>query len=133
MWEVLIINGCLLPSQNGDIPEIFLICDSSGADVWIPILLAYKGVFLLIGLFLAVETYNVKIKELRDSKLIVASVYGITVISVVITAVALVVDNNPNATYSIIGLFIMLLITGILILLFVTRVSPSLHGCNQGV
>jgi len=68
-----------------------------------------------VGLFLASQTFNVKIKELSDSKLIVASVFSITVISIAAGLVAFLVTNNPDATYSLIGLFILLLVTGILI------------------
>ena len=79
-----------------------------------------------MGLFLASQTFNVKIKELRDSKLIVASVFSITVVSIATGLVAFLLTNNPDATYSLIGLFILLLVTAILILLFVTRVSSTL-------
>ena len=78
-----------------------------------------------MGLFLASQTFNVKIKELSDSKLIVTSVFSITVISIATGLVAFLVTNNPDATYSLIGLFILLLVTGILILLFVTKVNRS--------
>ena len=78
-----------------------------------------------MGLFLASQTFNVKIKELSDSKLIVTSVFSITVISIAAGLVAFLVTNNPDATYSLIGLFILLLVTGILILLFVTKVNRS--------
>ena len=97
--------------------------DTGGPRIWIPILLAYKGLFLVVGLFLAVQTYNVKIKELRDSKLIVASVFSITVITIAITLVAFLVTNNPDVQYSVLGVCILLLVTGILILLFVTKVN----------
>ena len=98
-------------------------CRSDGSRIWLPILLAYKGLFLLVGLFLAVQTYNVKIKELRDSKLIVASVFSITVITIAITLVAFLVTNNPDVQYSVLGMCILLLLTGILILLYVTKVN----------
>ena len=98
-------------------------CRSEGSRIWLPILLAYKGLFLLVGLFLAVQTYNVKIKELRDSKLIVASVFSITVITIAITLVAFLVTNNPDVQYSVLGVCVLLLLTGILILLFVTKVN----------
>ena len=97
--------------------------DVGGPRIWIPILLAYKGLFLVVGLFLAVQTYNVKIKELRDSKLIVASVFSITVITIAITLVAFLLRDDPNAQYLVFGVCILLLLTGILVLLFVTRVS----------
>jgi len=47
------------------------------------------------------------------------------VISIAAGLVAFLVTNNPDATYSLIGLFILLLVTGILILLFVTKVNRS--------
>ena len=100
-------------------------CRSDGSQIWLPILLAYKGLFLLVGLFLAVQTYNVKIKKLRDSKLIVASVFSITVIATTITLVAFLVTNDPNTQYIVLAVCILLLLTGILVLLFVTRVSRA--------
>ena len=126
-----VVSGILIPScsshpQGGEIPQLFDVCRSDGATIWIPILLVYKSLFLLVGLFLASQTFSVKIKELRDSKLIVTSVFSITVISIATGLVAFLLTNNPDATYSLIGLFILLLVTAILILLFVTRVSSTL-------
>ena len=62
-------------------------------------------------------------KELRDSKLIVVSVFSIAVISVVDTIIALLPINNPNAVYGVLGGSILILATGVLILLFVTKVN----------
>ena len=64
-----------------------------------------------------------RIKELRDSKLIVVSVFSISVISVVDTVIALLPINNPDAIYGVLGGSILILATGVLVLLFVTRVS----------
>ena len=86
-------------------------------------LLTYKGLYLIVGLWLAARTYRVKIKELRDSKLIMASVIGICVVSVVLTLIALLQPTNRNTDYVVMGAFIMPLVTGVLFLLFVTRVS----------
>ena len=68
-------------------------------------------------------TYKVKIKELRDSKFIVACVVGITVVSLVLTLISFLLRTIPNAIYGVIGAFIMVLLTAVLFLLFVTRVS----------
>ncbi len=75
-----------------------------------------------MGLLLASQTYNVKIKALRDSKLIVVSVFAIFVISVVLTVVGFFVDDDPNALYGLLGGFILVLITGVMALLFIPRV-----------
>ena len=110
-------------TQGGDIPLIIDQCTSPASTYWLPVLLAYKGLFLIIGLWLAVRTYRVKIKELRDSKLIVACVIGTCVVSIVLTLITLLLPTNRNADYAVIGAFIMPLVTGVLFLLFVTRVS----------
>ena len=109
--------------QGGAIPLIVGVCDSEASNYWLPILLAYKGLFLIVGLWLAATTYRVKIKELRDSKLIVASVVGISLVSLVLTLVTFLLPTNPNLTYGVIGSFIFILLTSVLFLLFVTRVS----------
>ena len=95
-------------------------------------LLAHKGLYLIIGLWLAARTYRVKIKELRDSKLIMASVVGICVVSVVLTLITLLLPTNRNTDYAVMGVFIMPLVTGVLFLLFVTRVSIIyIVNCTQ--
>ena len=99
------------------------VCTSDAADYWLPVLLVYKALYLLVGIMLAVQTYKVKIKELRDFKLIVASVMGISIISVVLTLIGFLVRTQPDISYILLGFFIMSLITGVLVLLFATRVS----------
>lgn len=83
---------------------------------------------------LAGQTYNVTIKELRDSKLIVISVFAIFVISAVLTVIGFFVDSNPNAFYALLASLILLLITGVMGLLFIPRVcSVDLYRAGQRV
>ena len=101
------------------------ICDSHASRIWLPVLLAYKGLYLIVGVWLAVTTYRVRIKQLRDSKLIVACVVGITLVSLVLTLITYLLPTNPNITYGVVGSFIWVLLTSVLFLLFVTRVSEQ--------
>lgn len=78
--------------------------------------------YLIAGILLASQTFNVKIKELRDSKLIVVSVFVIFIVSVSLTVVGFSVDDSPNALYGLIGFLILLVVTGVLGLLFLPRV-----------
>ena len=97
-------------------------CSSSAATYWIPVLLAYKALYLLIGLMLAFQTYSVKIKELKDSKLIVISGAAIVIICMALTAVGFLTDNSPNVFYGLLASFILVLITGVIGLLTIPRV-----------
>ena len=101
------------------------VCSSEASAFWLPILLAYKCLYLIVGLWLATTTYRVRIKELRDSKLIVACVIGITVVSLVLTLITFLLPTLPNATYGVIGSFITVLLTAVLFLLFGTRVCNT--------
>ena len=113
------------PLQGGKIPLIVDVCRSDASQIWLPVLLGYKAIYLLIGLLLASQTYNVKIKALRDSRLIVVCVFAIFVISVVLTVVGFFVDDDPDALYGLLACFILTLITGVLGLLFVPRVRKQ--------
>lgn len=46
---------------------------------FVGIIFAYKGLFLIFGLFLAYETRNVKIRELNDSRFVGMSIYNVVV------------------------------------------------------
>ena len=96
-------------------------------------LLAYKAVVLVIAIFLAIQTFRIKIKELNDSQLIFFSVMSIAAVSIVVGAINFLVDDNPTALYALTGLFIMAIITGILLLLYATRVSVIRCAYSIGI
>ena len=108
--------------KDGQIPLIIDRCESAASQIWLPVLLSYKAVYLLVGLLLASQTFNVKIKKLRDSKLIVVSVFAIFVVCVALTTVGFFVDDDPNALYGLLSGLILSVITGVMSLLFIPRV-----------
>ena len=116
-------SDVLLSYQGGQTPLIIDTCESAASQIWLPVLLSYKAIYLLVGVLLAAQTYNVKIKELRDSRLILVSVFAVFVFSVVLVTIGFVVDDDPNALYGLLGSFILVLITGVMALLFIPRVS----------
>ena len=105
------------------------ICRSPESDIWIPILLVYKALYLIVGVFLAVQTYNVKLKRLRDSKLIVACVCTVCVAALVGSIVGLAVPD-PTTAYGVYGFFILLVVTVILLVLFGTLVREWVWSCT---
>ena len=100
------------------------VCTSEGSFTWLPVLFAYKGIILLVGLFLAFETRKVKIKSLNDSRFITMSVYGTVIVSVTLTPIGFLLQNFPNVQYGIIGIMILTSTSLILALIFVTKVHP---------
>lgn len=108
--------------QSQDLPEVVGLCRSKDRIIWLSILFVYKGVLLVIGVFLAFETRNVKIRELNDSKLISMSVYGILVLSITLAAVGLLLETHVDTFYAVIGFMVMLGNTSLLCLIFIPKV-----------
>ena len=107
-------------------PQIIGICQSDDAMLWLIVLFVYKGIALLAGVFLAFETRKVKIVSLNESRFIGMSVYGTVIVSVALTPIGFQLQDSPTLQYSILGLMLLVSITIILILVFVTKVTMAI-------
>lgn len=86
-------------------------------------IIAYKGVLLLFGVFLAWETRNVHYAELNDSKNIGLAVYNILVFSALSITAEFVLNEQAFATKRIFNNLLMYLCTSmVLILVFLPKV-----------
>ena len=52
---------------------------------------AYKGLQLILGLFLAYETRSVKLKQINDSRLVGMAIYNVVVLCMITAPVMLVI------------------------------------------
>lgn len=55
---------------------------------------AYKGLQLILGLFLAYETRSMKVKQINDSKLVGLSIYNVVVLCMITAPVMLVIGKQ---------------------------------------
>lgn len=78
--------------------------------------------FQLFGAFLAWETRNVQIPALNDSKYVGMSVYNVTIMCVLGVAISAVLNEQKNASFLLISVFIIFCTTGTLCLVFVPKV-----------
>ncbi|CAH3160478.1 unnamed protein product [Porites evermanni] len=88
-------------------------------------LLAYKGMLVLFGLFLAWETRNVTIPALNDSKYIGMSVYNVVVLGIIGLVVTFAFDGSTHyvVPYAISSFCVIVCTTVTLLLVFVPKVS----------
>ncbi|XP_065899522.1 gamma-aminobutyric acid type B receptor subunit 2-like isoform X2 [Dysidea avara] len=107
--------------NDNDLPQVIGVCSSDGSAVWLPLLFGYKGFFLLAGLILAIGTRKVKYSALNESQFIAMSVYGAVVVSIALTPIGFLLENFPTLQYAILGMMILLSITLILALVFVSK------------
>ncbi|XP_065899536.1 gamma-aminobutyric acid type B receptor subunit 2-like [Dysidea avara] len=105
----------------GDLPEIIGVCKSDDSLPWLAVLLVYKGLVLLAGLFLAFETRKIKIISLNESRFVAMSVYGAVIASIALTPIGLFLQDFPSVQYGILGMVMLLITTLILGLVFVSK------------
>ena len=103
-------------------PQIIGICDSEGSLVWLIVLFVYKGIIMMVGVFIAFEIRKVKMVSLNESRFIGMSVYGVVIVSIALTPIGFRLEDVPSIQYSIIAFMMLLSITVILILVFGTKV-----------
>ncbi|XP_055338701.1 gamma-aminobutyric acid type B receptor subunit 1-like isoform X3 [Paramacrobiotus metropolitanus] len=82
-------------------------CASPHDTIWMGVIFAYKGLFLIFGLFLAYETRSVKIKELNDSRFVGMSIYNVVILCIITAPVSLIISRQHNAKFAFVALSIM--------------------------
>jgi len=94
------------PNHEEDVkyePQVW-VCRSDYHNIWLGIVYAYKGLQLILGLFLAYETRSVKVKQINDSRLVGMSIYNVAVLCLITAPVTLVIADKPNATFAFVAL-----------------------------
>ena len=116
-----------------DDKELILIkstCSSDNYLTFAAIFGVYKGLLALFGGFLAFLVRNVQIPALNDSRLVAASTFTVTLISVIIAPILwFIVD--PVARFVISSLSIWFSATITLVILFVPKIFAVVSGQSE--
>nr|CAD2194995.1 unnamed protein product [Meloidogyne enterolobii] len=81
------------------------LCQSQYHDVWTAILLSYKGLLLLLGLFLAYDTKHLKVRYLNDLNSALLSVCNVGVLCLLCgTIVVFFLRTQPNPFFCFISI-----------------------------
>ncbi|XP_006813975.1 gamma-aminobutyric acid type B receptor subunit 2-like [Saccoglossus kowalevskii] len=120
------------PGGNADVTIIPIMqqCQSVQMTIWLAAIYVYKGVLMVFGCFLAWETRHVSIPALNDSKYIGMSVYNIVVACMIGAALSFIIQDDTNAAFGIISVFILFCTTLTLCLVFVPKVSKDNCSVN---
>ncbi|KRZ67834.1 Gamma-aminobutyric acid type B receptor subunit 2 [Trichinella papuae] len=103
-------------------------CKTDYTVVFQALLYGYKGIFLVLGCFLAWETRNVNVPALNDSKYIGMSVYNVVLVCGVGVAISFILQDQINECYIIISMFIIFCTTITLALVFVPKIVELMHN-----
>lgn len=98
------------------------VCKSQNTVGWLCALYAYKGIFLIVGVYMAWETRNVKISALNDSKYIGISVYSVVITSISVVVIGTIISERVTIAYITISSLILITTTSTLCLLFLPKI-----------
>ncbi|EDW13069.2 gamma-aminobutyric acid type B receptor subunit 2 [Drosophila mojavensis] len=99
------------------------VCRSQHTQTWLGVLYAYKGLLLVVGVYMAWETRHVKIAALNDSQYIGVSVYSVVITSAIVVVLANLISERVTLAFITITALILASTTATLCLLFI----PKLH------
>lgn len=99
------------------------VCRSNHTSKWLGALYIYKGLLLVVGVYMAWETRHVKISALNDSQYIGISVYSVVITSVSVVVLANLLSERVTLAYIITTTFILSSTTATLCLLFMPKIN----------
>uniref|UniRef100_A0A182P375 G-protein coupled receptors family 3 profile domain-containing protein n=1 Tax=Anopheles epiroticus TaxID=199890 RepID=A0A182P375_9DIPT len=104
------------------LPQVEL-CRSRHYESWLGMLYAYKGLLLLVGVYMAWQTRNVKISALNDSQYIGISVYSVVITSASVVVLANLLYEKVTLAFIITAGFVLVSTTATLCLLFLPKIK----------
>ncbi|XP_018329892.1 gamma-aminobutyric acid type B receptor subunit 2 isoform X2 [Agrilus planipennis] len=123
---ILGMDSSFLPSKDGfTYLCIVETCRSENTLGWFTAMYGYKGILLMMVVYMAWETRRVKIPELNDSQYIGICVYSV-LSSTLVIILSNLIPNHPTITYLTTAISILTSTTIIVILLFLPKLKSIL-------
>ncbi|XP_029045875.2 uncharacterized protein LOC114877446 isoform X1 [Osmia bicornis bicornis] len=104
------------------------VCRSQHTNSWLGALYLYKGLLLIVGVYMAWETRHVKIPALNDSQYIGMSVYFVVITSGIVVVLANLMSDRATLAFVTITALILASTTATLALLFLPQLANILAG-----
>ncbi|XP_025159952.1 uncharacterized protein LOC105188609 isoform X2 [Harpegnathos saltator] len=104
------------------------VCRSQYTNGWLLALYVYKGLLLVVGVYMAWETRHVKIPALNDSQYIGMSVYLVVITSSIVVVLANLMPDRATLAFVTITALILSSTTVTLALLFLPQLANILAG-----
>ncbi|KZC14670.1 PREDICTED: uncharacterized protein LOC107192774 [Dufourea novaeangliae] len=104
------------------------VCRSQHTNSWLGALYVYKGLLLIVGVYMAWETRHVKIPALNDSQYIGMSVYFVVITSGIVVVLANLMSDRATLAFVTITALILASTTATLALLFLPQLANILGG-----
>uniref|UniRef100_A0A669BTH8 Gamma-aminobutyric acid type B receptor subunit 1 n=1 Tax=Oreochromis niloticus TaxID=8128 RepID=A0A669BTH8_ORENI len=96
-------------------------CSSKKMNTWLGVVYGYKGLLLLLGIFLAYETKSVSTEKINDHRAVGMAIYNVAVLCLITAPVTMILSSQQDASFAFASLAIVFSAYITLVVLFVPK------------
>uniref|UniRef100_A0A667X6R7 Gamma-aminobutyric acid (GABA) B receptor, 1a n=1 Tax=Myripristis murdjan TaxID=586833 RepID=A0A667X6R7_9TELE len=96
-------------------------CSSEKMNTWLGVVYGYKGLLLLLGIFLAYETKSVSTEKINDHRAVGMAIYNVAVLCMITAPVTMILSSQQDASFAFASLAIVFSAYITLVVLFVPK------------
>ncbi|XP_020500169.1 gamma-aminobutyric acid type B receptor subunit 1 [Labrus bergylta] len=111
------------PKEDKDvlIQPLLEHCSSEKMNTWLGVVYGYKGLLLLLGIFLAYETKSVSTEKINDHRAVGMAIYNVAVLCLITAPVTMILTSQQDASFAFASLAIVFSAYITLVVLFVPK------------
>ncbi|XP_077447086.1 gamma-aminobutyric acid type B receptor subunit 1 isoform X4 [Stigmatopora argus] len=96
-------------------------CSSEKMNTWLGVVYGYKGLLLLLGIFLAYETKSISTEKINDHRAVGMAIYNVAVLCLITAPVTMILSSQQDASFAFASLAIVFSVYITLVVLFVPK------------
>ncbi|KAF3839512.1 hypothetical protein F7725_018229 [Dissostichus mawsoni] len=96
-------------------------CSSEKMNMWLGVVYGYKGLLLLLGIFLAYETKSVSTEKINDHRAVGMAIYNVAVLCLITAPVTMILTSQQDASFAFAALAVIFSAYITLVVLFVPK------------
>ncbi|XP_076610530.1 gamma-aminobutyric acid type B receptor subunit 1 isoform X3 [Chaetodon auriga] len=96
-------------------------CSSEKMNTWLGVVYGYKGLLLLLGIFLAYETKSISTEKINDHRAVGMAIYNVAVLCMITAPVTMILSSQQDASFAFVSLAIVFSVYITLVVLFVPK------------
>ncbi|XP_061764299.1 gamma-aminobutyric acid type B receptor subunit 1 isoform X2 [Nerophis ophidion] len=96
-------------------------CSSEKMNTWLGVVYGYKGLLLLLGIFLAYETKSISTEKINDHRAVGMAIYNVAVLCLITAPVTMILSSQQDAAFAFTSLAIVFSVYITLVVLFVPK------------
>ncbi|GMT35187.1 hypothetical protein PFISCL1PPCAC_26484, partial [Pristionchus fissidentatus] len=95
--------------EDVKLKPVLELCQSENHTIWTSVVMGYKLLILIFGLFLAYETRTLKLRFVNDSRLVGLAIYNVVCLSIVTgPIVTMLIRSQTNANFGMVSATVIL-------------------------